>query len=308
MPGKSSDTSTTDDSALERLAELYADFLAVEKGLSPLTIKAYTADLKDYFKFVSRSGIAAPVDITFDSTLAFTAEIEKSKRPSSQARILSAVKGFHRFLYREGEIGKLEIDGISAPKIAKKIPFVLSAFEVEKLLEGPDDSTLGVRDRSLLETAYSSGMRVSEICRLKLEQIDEERKMLRVKGKGRKERYVPYGAQCKKALNLYLEKSRPRLLKNRISPYVYLNYRGNPISRVGFWKILKKYAIRAGLPTSVSPHTLRHSFATHLIEGGADLRAVQELLGHSSISTTQIYTKLDMDYLLEVHRTFHPRG
>lgn len=308
MPGKSTETSTAADSALARLAELYTDFLAVEKGLSPLTIKAYVSDLKDYFKFVSRSGIASPRDITFDSTLAFTADIEKSKQPSSRARILSAVKGFHRFLYREGEIGKLEIEGISAPKITKKIPFVLSPFEVEKLLEGPDESTLGVRDRSLLETAYSTGMRVSEICRLKLEQIDGERKLLRVKGKGRKERFVPYGAQCGLALGGYLEKSRPALLKNRVSPYVYLNYRGSPISRVGFWKILKKYAIRAGLPASVSPHTLRHSFATHLIEGGADLRAVQELLGHSSISTTQIYTKLDMDYLLEVHRTFHPRG
>jgi integrase/recombinase XerD len=290
------------------LVELYADFLTVEKGLSDLTIKAYLTDLKEYFIFVSRSGVAAARDITFESTLAFTAEIEKSKRPSSRARILSAIKGFHRFLYREGEIEKLEIEGISAPKITKKIPFVLSSFEVERLLEGPDDSTLGLRDRSLLETAYSTGMRVSEICRLTLEQIDEERKLMRVRGKGSKERLVPYGKACRVALDRYIEESRSAILGNRISPYVYLNYRGNPISRVGFWKMLKKYAIRAGLPSAVSPHTLRHSFATHLIEGGADLRAVQELLGHSSISTTQIYTKLDMDYLLEVHRTFHPRG
>jgi integrase/recombinase XerD len=151
-------------------------------------------------------------------------------------------------------------------------------------------------------------MRVSEMCGLTLEQIDRERKLVRVRGKGRKERFVPYGSACRNALREYLERSRSILLGNRISPTVYLNYRGNPLSRVGFWKILKKYAIRSGLPAAVSPHTLRHSFATHLVEGGADLRAVQELLGHSSISTTQIYTKLDMDYLLEVHRTFHPRG
>lgn len=311
MPERSSNTSTADKSRtalLERLAELYADYLAVEKGLATLTIKAYMGDLKEYLKYVGRIGIKTPREITFDSTLGFTAEIEKSRQPASIARLLSAVKGFHRFLYKEGEIGKLEIDGISAPRITKKIPFVLSIFEVEKLLEQPDNSTLGTRDGALLETAYSTGMRVSELCRLKLEQIDDERKMMRIRGKGRKERIVPYGLKCRDALLRYLETARPTLLKKSVSPYVFLNYRGNPISRISFWKILKKYACAAGLPPDVTPHTLRHSFATHLLEGGADLRVVQEMLGHSSISTTQIYTKLDMDYLLEVHRTFHPRG
>jgi integrase/recombinase XerD len=155
---------------------------------------------------------------------------------------------------------------------------------------------------------YSTGMRVSELCGLRVEQVDRERRLVRVRGKGSKERIVPYGRSAERSLVRYLEEARPRLAKAKLTPYLFLNYAGAPLSRVGFWKLLRKYALQAGLPANVTPHTLRHSFATHLIEGGADLRAVQELLGHASIATTQIYTKLDIDYLLETHRTFHPRG
>jgi len=218
------------------------------------------------------------------------------------------VRGFHRFLYTEGAIEKLEIEGLKAPRIRRKIPFVLTQQEIERLIEQPDEGAMGLRDRAMLEMGYSTGMRVSELCGFKLENIDEERRLVRVIGKGRKERLVPFGRKSHAALRSYLAEGRPAFLKERVSAYVFLNYRGQPLSRISFWKLLKKYAARAGLPAQVTPHTLRHSFATHLIEGGADLRAVQELLGHSSISTTQIYTKLDMDYLLEVHRTFHPRG
>ncbi|MGD1048418.1 MAG: tyrosine-type recombinase/integrase, partial [Candidatus Krumholzibacteriaceae bacterium] len=151
-------------------------------------------------------------------------------------------------------------------------------------------------------------LRVSELCALKVEHIDAERRFLRIRGKGDKERVVPYGRSADRWLRRYLESSRPQLLKKRVSSFVFLNYAGTKLSRVSFWKLLGKYAAAAGLPGAISPHTLRHSFATHLLEGGADLRVVQELLGHASITTTQIYTKLDMDYLLEVHRTFHPRG
>ena len=160
----------------------------------------------------------------------------------------------------------------------------------------------------MLEMAYSTGMRVSEVCGLLFESIDLDSRLVRIKGKGGKERIVPAGSMALKALEKYMSESRPFLLGDRPMPFVFLNYRGGPISRVAFWKMLKKYAAMAGLPGDVTPHTLRHSFATHLVEGGADLRAVQELLGHSSIATTQIYTRLDVDYLLEVHRTFHPRG
>jgi integrase/recombinase XerD len=221
---------------------------------------------------------------------------------------LSAVKGFFRFLCDEGTLADRAIDALSAPKVLRRIPFVLAQHEIERLLALPDAGTLGIRDRALLEFDYSTGLRVSELCDLKLEHLDQDRRFVRVRGKGGKERIVPYGRSADAALVRYLESSRPRLLGDRISAYVFLNYRGGRLSRVGFWKLLRNYAAAAGLPPHISPHTLRHSFATHLLEGGADLRAVQELLGHSSIATTQIYTKLDMDYLLEVHRTFHPRG
>ncbi len=308
MHARSTNTSTGNNTLLDRLLEQYRDILSVEKGLSEMTLKAYTKDLKVYFKYLRRLGIDSPNGIDPESTLRFAGELKRKKHPSSQARILSAVKGFHRFLYREREIRRLDIENISAPKILRKIPFVLSPFEVELLLEQPDDSTMGRRDGAMLELAYSTGMRVSELCGLLLEQVDHERRLVRVRGKGRKERIVPYGTKSRDAMKRYLDQARPKLQRSHVSPYFFLNYRGKRLSRISFWKMIKKYAARAGLPPGTTPHTLRHSFATHLIEGGADLRVVQELLGHSSISTTQIYTKLDMDYLLEVHRTFHPRG
>jgi integrase/recombinase XerD len=160
----------------------------------------------------------------------------------------------------------------------------------------------------MLELAYSTGMRVSEVCGLRFESLDLDSRLVRIRGKGKKERIIPVGAPAIRSLERYIAEARPEFLSESPSPFIFLNYRGGPISRVSFWKMLKKYAAMAGLPADVTPHTLRHSFATHLIEGGADLRVVQELLGHSSIATTQIYTLLDIDYLLEVHRTFHPRG
>jgi len=293
---------------LEDLAERYYDHLRIEKGLSANTIKAYEADLKEYIRFMRLAGKGSLKDMSIESTLAFLGRSERGRSPSSRARALSALKGFHRFLHAEGAVAGLDLEMLSAPKVLRAIPFVLTQHEVERLLDQPDCGVLGMRDRALLELDYSAGLRVSELCGLTLEQIDHERRFLRIRGKGHKERIVPYGRSAATALRRYLESSRPLLLKRRISSFVFLNYAGTPLSRVGFWKLLRKYAASAGLPGVISPHTLRHSFATHLIEGGADLRAVQELLGHSSIATTQIYTKLDMDYLLEVHRTYHPRG
>ena len=292
----------------EELAERYFDSLRVEKGLSNLTIKAYEADLREFMAFMRAGGKLLPEDLTMETVLDFLADSEKHKGPSSRARTLSAVKGFFRFLYNEGTVSNLTIDGLSAPKVLRRIPFVLAQHEIEMLLSLPDAGTLGVRDRALLEFDYSTGLRVSELCGLKLEHLDQERRFVRVRGKGSKERVVPYGRSAAAALAGYLESSRPLLLGSRVSAYLFLNYRGGRLSRVGFWKLLRRYAAEAGLSGHISPHTLRHSFATHLLEGGADLRVVQELLGHSSIATTQIYTKLDVDYLLEVHRTFHPRG
>jgi integrase/recombinase XerD len=292
----------------ERLTERYFDYLRVEKGLAESTISAYEADIGEFIAYLRATGRLVPGDLTMETTIAFLASSEKHKGPSSRARTLSAVKGFFRFLYDDGTVSDRTIDALSAPRVLRRIPFVLAQHEVEKLLALPEAGTLGVRDRALLEFDYSTGLRVSELCGLTLEQLDQDRRFVRVRGKGSKERIVPYGRSAAAALVGYLESSRPELLGSRVSAYVFLNYRGGRLSRIGFWKLLRKYAAAAGFPAHISPHTLRHSFATHLLEGGADLRAVQELLGHSSIATTQIYTKLDMEYLLEVHRTFHPRG
>ncbi|MDD3643757.1 MAG: tyrosine recombinase [Candidatus Krumholzibacteria bacterium] len=293
---------------LDRLGELYLDHLAVERGLSGHTVAAYRSDLLEYFAWLASEGIDDPEGMDLESSLRFASRLEKTAGPSSRSRILSAVKGFHRFLFTEGELGHLDIIGISAPRLTRRIPYVLSTSEIEELLRQPDETPTGLRDRAMLELAYSTGLRVSELCGLRSEEIDDGQRFVRIRGKGGRERLAPVGSKARAALARYLAEARPRIAGPGPSPFVFLNYRGGRLSRVGFWKILKKHALAAGLPGEVTPHTLRHSFATHLIEGGADLRAVQELLGHASIATTQIYTRLDVDYLLEVHRTFHPRG
>ena len=304
----STSTGNEGSGLFENLGEAYIDHLAVEKGLSPLTIDAYRSDLREYFSWLAGAGIDSPEVIDLESSLRFAAGIEKSKSRASRSRLLSAVKGFHRYLYREGELRDLDITSISTPKIRRRVPFVLSQEETARLLDQPDDSKTGLRDRAMLEFVYSTGMRVSELCGLRFESLDLDSRLVRIRGKGNKERIVPVGSAAVRSFERYIAESRPDFLSDAPSPFVFLNYRGGRLSRVSFWKILKKYAAMAGLPADVTPHTLRHSFATHLVEGGADLRAVQELLGHSSIATTQIYTRLDVDYLLEVHRTFHPRG
>ncbi len=310
MRRKSTNTSTGSrgKGSLGELVGFFMDHLSVEKGLSANTVKAYGADIAEYVSFLERNGVRSASGLTLERTLAFMSEVEGERGTATRARLLSAIKGFHRFLYRERMVGDLEVEGVRTPKVSRRIPFVLSQEEVARLLDIDGGSALDLRDRALLELTYSTGLRVTEACMLTIEQVDFERRLVRVRGKGNKERIVPFGGKASEAVRLYLNDGRPLLLKRTMSAVLFLNNSGNGLSRVGFWKILKKRAAESGLPATVTPHTLRHSFATHLIEGGADLRAVQELLGHSSISTTQIYTKLDMDYLLEVHRTFHPRG
>ncbi|MGM0483199.1 MAG: site-specific tyrosine recombinase/integron integrase [Candidatus Krumholzibacteriota bacterium] len=293
---------------LKRIIDAYIDHLIVEKGLSNHTINAYQSDMKLYFKFLEGRLGAEEKLFTLSGMILFIEKALKDRSPSSRSRILSAVKGFHRFLYREGVTDQLEIQEISSPRIRQKIPFVLSQREISDIIERPDNSVTGIRDRTIMELAYSTGMRVSELSNLKFEMINFAESLIRVTGKGNKQRLVPFGKRALNSLEVYQAESRPELAGDASTPYLFLNYRGGRLSRVSIWKMIKKYAAEAGLPGDVTPHTFRHSFATHLIEGGADLRVVQELLGHSSISTTQIYTKLDMNYLMEVHRTFHPRG
>ena len=302
-----SDSPEAWETPIGRLVELYLDHLAAERGLSSRTVEAYGGDLARYAEHLRSRRLDGASGIDLESTLGYIASLDPSLEGSTRARIVSAIRGFHRFLYTEGIIDRFESDSIASPRRRRRIPFVLTQEETASLIDQPGDDTLGLRDRALLETDYSTGMRVSELCGMTLERIDREQRLIRVRGKGKRERIVPLGRRAAAALDRYLADARPLIVREP-TPFVFLNYRGGGISRVSFWKMLKRYAAAAGLPAETTPHTLRHSFATHLIEGGADLRAVQELLGHASIATTQIYTKLDMDYLLEVHRTFHPRG
>jgi integrase/recombinase XerD len=228
---------------------------------------------------------------------------------SSRARALSSIRQFHRFLVREDLAPDRPGRDLASPKKRKRIPSVLTIDQIERLLEAPDTrTTLGSRDRSMLELGYGAGLRVTELCQLRLDDVRDDERLLLVRGKGGKQRMVPYGRPAEKALRHYLGRSRHELARGRVIAELFLNRQGRPISRVGFFKNLRRYAAAAGIGIKVYPHMLRHSFATHLLQGGADLRYVQELLGHADISTTQIYTDVDTRHLIEVHKAFHPRG
>ncbi len=294
---------------LDGAVDAFLAYLVVEKGLQPNTIRAYARDLRAYLETLEESGIDAPMRVTPDALELHAVRLSRrGLTPASRARMLSTLKHFHRFLSREG-IGP---DGVFArvasPKRGRRLPGVLSVAQIESLLDQPDDTPLGLRDRAMLEMAYGAGLRVSELCGLGLDSILTDQGLVVVTGKGGKQRVVPYGRAAARTLARYLDRARPTLLKGRISPHVFLNARGGRISRVGFFKRLKQHAASAGIARRVSPHVLRHSFATHLLEGGADLRLVQELLGHADISTTQIYTNIDTRHILEAHRAFHPRA
>ena len=295
---------------MENHVEDFINFLIVERNLAANTIEAYASDLVKYVNFLFARGIDNFNDIRPTDILAFLTTLHKNDLSSfTVARNLSALRMFHRFLTSEKISDSNPTDSISSPKLSTKLPVVLDQFEVEKLIEQPDTTTtLGTRDKALLEFAYATGVRVSELMAIKINDLLFEDQLVRIFGKGSKVRIVPIGGRAIESVEDYSHNSRPMLVKAyENNDTLFLNNRGKPLSRMGFWKILRKYVIEAGIGKSVSPHTIRHSFATHLIEGGADLRAVQEMLGHVSISSTQIYTHLDREYLKEVHRTFHPR-
>ncbi len=295
---------------MEDYVEEFINFLIVERNLAQNTIEAYATDLARYSKFLLSRQIYHPKNIDLSDIVVYLTGLQKEGLSSlSIARNLSAIRMFHRFLLSEGITETDPSENIDSPKLARKLPIVLDQFEIERIISQPDITTpLGVRDRALLETAYATGVRVSELISLKTIDLMLEDQLVRVFGKGSKVRIVPLGERAVEAIDEYLNESRPLLLKSgNEEANLFLNNRGKPLSRMGFWKILNKYVIQANITKPVSPHTIRHTFATHLIEGGADLRAVQEMLGHVNIATTQIYTHLDREYLKEIHRTFHPR-
>jgi len=288
----------------------FLHYLSVERGLAANTLEAYSRDLNRFLGFLEGDGVSSPREADQSQVAKYLMTLrDLGLQPSSIARNFSCLKVFYRFLMQEGLCQVNPMEWLNSPKLGRKLPVVLTQEEVGRLLAGPDESLpYGVRDRALLEFLYATGVRVSELVGLKLSHLFLEVDLVRVWGKGSKERLVPIGRKAEEALWEYLQDARPLLARGSSGDYLFLNRRGGHLSRMGVWKILRGYVRKVGIGKRVSPHTLRHSFATHLLEGGADLRAVQEMLGHADISTTQIYTHLDTHYLLEVHRTFHPRG
>ena len=292
------------------LAGQFIDHLTVERNLSPNTADAYRHDIDRYLEFLEGAGSnvtdAGPALIE-----EFIREMKgRDLSPRSVVRALSALRTFYRFLQAEGVTGRDPTLQIERPRPWKKLPVVLDIFEIEALLEQPDmESDLGIRDRAMLELAYAAGLRVSELLQASVYDLDMKEGLIRVMGKGSRERLVPVGGVAIGYIARYLDGPRGRLTaRSDATDVLFLNFRGGTLSRMGFWKILNKYVEGAGIRKKCTPHTLRHSFATHLLEGGADLRSVQEMLGHADISTTQIYTRVDRTYLKDVHKTFHPRG
>jgi len=300
-----------DDAAILRFQlDRFGDYLRFEQGTSPLTLDAYRRDVERLVAYARSKGALAPGDVTSRALREFVYHLKDlGLAPSSIRRNISAVRTYFRFLLADGAVARDPSERLETPKRWRTLPEVLSVEEIERLLAAPTlDDPLAFRDRAMLELAYGAGLRVSEWITLGLRDVLLEEKLVRVFGKGSKERLVPIGRSAIGAVATYIRETRPRLEKGAGKGILLLNARGQPLTRMGAWKILRRYVERAGIAKPVSPHTLRHSFATHLLERGADLRAVQEMLGHADISTTQIYTHVDREYLRRVHKQFHPRA
>lgn len=290
--------------------EQFADYLVFERGLAERTIQAYHRDLDRLLAFLETEGVQRPADVTSQTLRRYVFHLkDEGLAASSIRRAQSSLRTFFSFLLDEGIVRDDPSDRLEAPRVWRTLPDVLSNVEVEGLLDAPDPShRFYWRDRAILEFLYATGARVSELVELSLTGLELEEGLCLLFGKGAKERLVPVGGPARRALERYLRDLRPELDRGKGKGRVFLNHRGAPLSRMAIWTIVKKAADRAGIERKVSPHTLRHTFATHLLQGGADLAAVQELLGHADISTTQIYTHVDRRYLLDVHRKYHPRG
>ena len=293
-----------------RCVDLYQTFLLTEKGLSSRTLSAYSADLMKFGLFLEDQMATDVSAIDRGLILSYLIHLRQTGlRARTRARHLVALRGFFKFLTLEKIIEKNPVQQIDLPKIGLKLPDVLSLDEVEALIAAPDrHKPEGMRDAAMLELLYGAGLRVSELIRVEMSGINLEAGFVRVFGKGAKERVVPVGRTAVAAIRDYLDDSRPKLLKHRASVHLFVTRRGSAMTRQGFWSLIRRYGHLAGLKKRITPHSLRHSFATHLLEGGADLRAVQMMLGHVDISTTQIYTHVAQRQLLAAHKKYHPRG
>lgn len=311
--------STIKGTDMQQHLDQFLSYLRVERGLAENTIKAYGRDLSKYLKFLEKQGINSLEKSNRQEITNYLMGLKKPRYPeerglssASIARNLVAIKMFHRFLVAEGYVrddptANMQ-SGMTSAWAWTRVPDVLTISEVNKLLKKTDNSPAGIRDRAIMELLYATGMRVSELISLKLADLNLEFGYVRCFGKGSKERIVPFGKEALLWLKKYLEKVRPGLAKRKGASPLFLTRMGRGFTRQGLWKLIKKYARRTRLEKKITPHTLRHSFATHLLQGGADLRSVQEMLGHSDISTTQIYTHVDRERLKSIHAKYHPRG
>lgn len=290
--------------------QAFVDHLAVERGLSPRTLDAYGRDVGRFIDFLRARGLDRPGQATAADLRDFVYHLkDQGLQPTSIRRGISAVRTYFAFLLQEGIVVGDPSDRVELPRTWRRLPGVLTREEVFRLLDAPDIADrLYWRDKALLEFAYATGVRVSELISLGIRDLLFDEGFARVFGKGSKERLVPVGQSAIRAVTLYLRELRPNLDRGRGEGVVFLSGQGLPLSRMGVWKILRKQVQRAGIARRVTPHTLRHSFATHLVEAGADLAAVQEMLGHAEITTTQIYTHIDSEILFETHKRYHPRA
>jgi len=295
---------------MDQLLDSFLSYLAVEKGLSKNTLESYGRDVGKFLVYLEQSKVNSVHEIKYEDILDFLSSFKKlGFSDTTTVRTIVSIKQFFKFLLIEKIIKEDPSSQIQTPKMKKSIPGVISLEEVESILNSPDESTPeGIRDLAMLELLYATGIRVSELINLKQNEVNFEMGFIIVYGKGSKERIVPMGTQAQEKLKFYMANSRPALLKQRESKELFVTRRGKGMSRQGFWKLIKSYALKSNITKPISPHTLRHSFATHLLERGADLRAIQIMLGHSDISTTQIYTHVESERLKEIHKKYHPRS
>lgn len=290
--------------------EDFSHYLSVEKGLAQNTLESYRRDLKKFFIFLEKEKVLSPKDVDHQLITRYLQTLkEKGLAPSTISRNVASIRSFFNFLVQENLLDDNPAQLVKAPRLEKKLPRVLTTKEVDRLLRQPrDDGQTGLRDKAMLELLYASGIRVSELVSLNVTDFSPEVGYLRCRGKGMKERIVPIGSVAVNCVQEYLNSCRQKMLKRNDERALFLNHHGRRLTRQGFWKILKKYARQSKIEGEITPHTLRHSFATHLLENGADLRSVQEMLGHSDISTTQIYTQITRRKIREVYDKTHPRA
>ena len=288
--------------------DLFINNMAVERGLSVNTISAYSGDLRDFHDFLTNFGVSLWREVTRKYVSEYIQQLGPTCSPRSRARKLAALRTFFKFLQKSGVITDSPASLVRFPKLGPQLPKALTSAQIESLLAQPDPAEpIGQRDKAMFELLYACGLRVSELAELQLRQVVLQPGYLRVKGKGEKERLVPIGEIAVESLGTYMKDGRLKLLQKGSIPQVFVNARGGSISRQGVWKILKSRALKAGVSVNITPHMLRHSFATHLLENGADLRSLQVMLGHADISTTQIYTHVARERLKEIHKKYHPR-